>query len=288
MAYKRQRFVGFVVLTLLALTGGSVAGTAAMAQEHQGPATTDYLIGPQDVLTVTCYDQVELSGKFTVEADGTFTYPYIGRVKAGGITLRALEQQLRKQLVDDGYFKNPQITVAVETYRSQKVFVVGEVRQAGPYVLSGDMSLVEVLARAGSTLPSASGEAIIVHASGASGPTLPTDRDAKEVLRLDLRELQNGGFSQNVMLRDGDTIFVPRAESIYVYGQVKNPGAYALQHKDSTVLQALSLAGGITDRGRTSGLRILRTVNGKEQSISVKLTDAVKPGDVIMVPERFF
>jgi polysaccharide export outer membrane protein len=108
------------------------------------------------------------------------------------------------------------------------------------------------------------------------------------VRRVDLRELQNGGFSQNAMLRDGDTVFIPRAESIYVYGQVKNPGAYQLQQKDSTVLQALSLAGGLTERGRSSGLRILRTVNGKEQSISVKLNDTVRPGDVIMVPERFF
>jgi polysaccharide export outer membrane protein len=265
-------------------------GMALSAQERASPATpTDYVVGPQDVLTVNCYDQADLSGKFTVEADGTFTYPFIGRIKAGGLTLRALEEQLKKQLMNEGYFKNPQITVAVDSYKSQKVFIVGEVRQPGTYVLSGGMSLVEALARAGSTLPSASGEAVIVRATGAvSGPTLPTDSGAKNAVRVDLRELQSGQLAENPMLRDGDTIFVPMAQSIYVYGQVRNPGAYTLQHKNSTVLQALSLAGGVTDRGRTSGLKVLRTVNGKEQEIRVRLTDLVRPGDVIMVPERFF
>ena len=138
----------------------------------------------------------------------------------------------------------------METYKSQKVFIVGEVRTPGTYTLSGDMTLVEVLARAGSTLPTAGGEAVIVHAGdSASGPTLPNAQDVANVTRVDLKELQNGVLSQNAALRDGDTIFVPRAESVYVFGQVKNPGAYALQQRNTTVLQALSLAGGVTDRG---------------------------------------
>jgi len=283
---SKTRLRILVVGLLMTMTHAAMIREVS-AQEAPAPPA-DYLIGPQDVLTVNCYDQVDLSGKFTVEADGTFTYPFIGRVKAGGLTLRALEERLKKQLVSEGFFKNPQITASVDTYRSQKVFIVGEVRQAGTYPLSGDMSLIEVLARAGSTLPTASGEAIIVRATGANGPTLPADQDAVDLLRVDLQKLQNGALSQNAALRDGDTVFIPRAESVYVYGQVKNPGAYALQQKDSTVLQALSLAGGLTDRGRRSGLRILRTVNGREVSISVKLSDRVKPGDVIMVPERFF
>jgi polysaccharide export outer membrane protein len=105
---------------------------------------------------------------------------------------------------------------------------------------------------------------------------------------VDIKELQSGALSQNIALRDGDTIFVPRAESIYVFGQVKNPGAYALQQKDTSVLQALSLAGGVTDRGSTSRIKIVRMVDGEKQEIKVKLTDRVLPGDTIIVPERFF
>jgi polysaccharide export outer membrane protein len=284
MAHRTRPLSGLTLLIVLA----SSAVIAAQGRTS-APASNDYVVGAQDILTVTCYDQTDLSGKFTVEADGTFTYPFIGRVKAAGHTLRELEERLKKQLVDEGYFRNPQITVAVDAYRSQKVFVVGEVRQPGTYPLSGDMTLIEVLSRAG-TLPSASGEAIIVHAiSGtADGPILPTDKAAKDALRVDLRELQSGQLSQNAILRDGDTVFVPMAQSIYVYGQVKNPGAYTLQQKNTTVLQAIVLAGGLTDRGRDSGLKILRVSNGKEQELRVKVTDLVKPGDVIMVPERFF
>src|SRR3954471_24977025 len=256
--------------------------TSVMIAQPQVSIATDYVVGAQDVLTITSYDQADMSGKFTVEADGTFTFPMIGRVKAGGLTLRGLEAAIKTRLKDDGYFRNPQITVAVDTYKSQKVFIVGEVRTPGTYPLSGNMNLVEALARAGSTLPTASAEAVIVHASdSATGPTLPTSQDADNIVRVDLHDLQQGVFSQNTLLRDGDTIFVPRAESVYVFGQVKNPGAYVLQQRNTSVLQALSLAGGTTDRGSTGRIQIIRIVNGEKKEIGVKLADVVKPGDTI-------
>lgn len=288
---SRNTGVALLATTLLALAVQLVAAQSSPAQPpQQSPAATNYVVGPQDVLTITSYDQADLSGKFTIEADGSFTYPMIGRVKAGGLTLRALEGAIKKQLVDEGFFRNPQITVSVETYKSQKIFVVGEVRSPGTYPLSGDMNLVEAIARAGSTLPSASGEAIIVHptAPGVSGPTLPNQDAAAKSERVDLRAMQNGVLTQNVILRDGDTIFVPRAEAIYVFGQVKSPGAYSLQQKNTTVLQALSLAGGVTDRGSTSRVRIVRVVSGEKKEFKVKLTDSVQPNDTIIVGERFF
>jgi polysaccharide biosynthesis/export protein len=276
--------VAGVLVVLTATLGAQIQNSAS------APATTDYIVGPQDVLVITSYDQADLTGKFAVETDGTFTFPMIGRVKAGSLTLRQVEAQVKKRLMDEGIFRNPQITVAVEQYRSQKIFVVGEVRTPGPYPLSGDMNLVEAIARAGSTLPTASGEAVIVHPAnpGVSGPTLPEQDSDANIVRVDLRDLQNGVFSQNAMLRDGDTIFVPRAESLYILGEVKNPGAYALQQKNTSVLQALALAGGVSDRGSTTRIRIVRIVNGEKKEIKVKLTEIVQPGDTIMVGERFF
>lgn len=271
-----------VVFVLLALSPGlAVAQTAA---------ATDYLVGPQDILSITVWDQSDLSGKFTVEADGGFSFPLVGRVQAGGLTLRQVEAQLKKQLAD-GYFKNPQLTVTIDTYRSQKVFIVGEVRAPGTYNLTGDMSLIEALSRAGSTTPNASTEVLIVRGregKGATGPTVPDPAARQNAIRVDLKELQSGALRHNVALKDGDTIFVPRAETVYVFGQVKNPGAYALQTKDTTVLQALSLAGGVTDRGSTARIKIVRLVNGNKTEAKVKLSDVVQPGDTIIVPERFF
>lgn len=268
----------------------------AVPVSAQEPQAANYLVGPQDVLTITSYDQPELTGKFTVETDGTFTYPLIGRVSAGGLTLRGVEGALKTVLIDQGFFKDPEISVAIEHYRSQKIYIVGEVRTPGAYMLSGDMRLVEALALAGSTLPTASGEAVIVHSSEAAVVVEPTLgrfasedlEDEDNILRVDLRELENGDPSQNVPLRNGDTIFVLRAESVYVFGQVRNPGAYSIRQKQTTVLQALSLAGGVTDRGSMGRFHIVRIVGGKKKEIKVELTDFILPRDTIVVPERFF
>ena len=266
------------------------AGLSGQTTKPQAPAYTDYVVGPQDVLTINSFDQADLSGRFAVDADGTFTFPLIGRVKAGGLTLRQIEAELKKRLKDDKYFVNPQLSVAVEQFKSQKIFIVGEVRTPGAYPLSGDMSLIEALARAGSTLPSASGEALIVHLAPGqtTADVLATAKDAGNMVRVNLRDLESGVLSQNAVLRDGDTIFVPRAQSVYVFGQVKNPGAYSLQQNKMTVLQALSLAGGVTDNGSTNRIKIVRMVKGDKAEIRVKLSDIVQPGDTIIVPERYF
>ena len=267
-------------LCLLALVSPTLS-----AQQPGQP--TDYVVGPQDLLTIAVYDQEDLSGKYPVDADGTFTFPLVGRVKAGGLTLRQLETEL-KRLLMDGFFKNPQLSVGVEQYRSQRIFIVGEVRNPGPYALTGDMSLIEAIARAGSALPTASGEALIVRGgpAGSIAPTMPNS-EKSEVETVDLKALQSGTLAQNIALKDGDTIFVPRAESVYVFGQVKSPGAYPIQ-RSTTVLQALSLAGGITDRGATGRIRIVRLENGKKVEIKVQLDSLIRPGDTIIVPERFF
>ena len=259
-----------------------------MAQQTPPPRPNDYIVGAQDVLTITSYDQADLSGKFAVEADGTFTYPYIGRFTASGLPLRTVEENLKKRLKDDGYFNNPQITVAVEQYRSQKVFVVGEVRSPGPYPITSDLTLVEAMARAGSTLPTASGEVVIVHrpvSQQTNGPILPAE--GEDIVRIDLFALQNGSLANNLSLRDGDTVFVPRAESIYVFGQVKNPGAYPLPQRSTTILQALSLAGGVTERGSTTRIQVVRMINGQKKEIRATLSDVIRPGDTIIVLERF-
>ncbi|MGH9348879.1 MAG: polysaccharide biosynthesis/export family protein [Vicinamibacterales bacterium] len=252
----------------------------------QAQTAVSYVIGPRDVLAITVFDQTTLSNKYTVETDGTFTFPLVGRVRAAGLTLRDFESEL-KRLLADGYFKDPQLSVAIDEYRSQRIFVVGEVRQPGTVALAGGMTLIEVLARAGSTLPTASGEVLVVrHQIDADGPRLP-DTDLSEVIRVSLKDLEAGGRTQNVQLRDGDTIFVPQAAFVYVFGQVRNPGSYPIQ-RDTTVLQALSLAGGVTELGAMNRIKIVRIVDGQKQEIKVKPSDIVKGGDTVIVPERFF
>ncbi|MGE5359682.1 MAG: SLBB domain-containing protein [Bacteroidales bacterium] len=256
-------------------------GSSAMAQ-------TEYVVGPQDVLTITVFDQAELTGKFTVDADGTFAYPILGRLKASGLTLRALENEIKRLLTGD-YIKNPQVTVAVEQYRSQRIFVHGEVRTPGTYPLKGDMTLLEALASAGSTTPTAGDEALVVRprSGKAQGPILPGQQADAETIRVSLKDLQAGTLAGNVALRDGDTVVVPKAKPVFVTGQVRNPGAYTVE-PGMTVLQAIALAGGVTERGSTGRIKIIRVVKGSPVELKAKVTNLVQPGDTVVVPEKYF
>ena len=245
----------------------------------------DYTAGPQDVLEITVFGEGEISGKFPIESDGTFNFPLIGRVRGGGQTLRAIERELHDRLAD-GYLQNPQVSVAVGQFRSQRIFIVGEVGRPGTYPLTAKMTLIEALATAGSTSSNAAGHVLIIKGSG---PTKDTSdpRTASEVQQVDLAAFRAGLLGDNVVLRDGDVILVPRAESIYVLGQVKTPGAIPLE-KDVTVMQALALAGGVAERGSLTRIRIFRMINGKKVELKAGLDDPVRAGDTVMVLERFF
>lgn len=277
-----------------ASTSSAAPGTAAQVQGSEDDAAApaaavDYVIGAHDVLNITVFDEPDLSGPFRVDGDGTITYPLIGRVAAGGLTSRALETRLRT-LLTNGYLKHPQVRVEVEQYRSQSVFVIGEVREPGRYPLTGDMRLIEALAAAGSTSNSAGPEVLIVHSTQKTPPAGPVEPGADQtaqVTHVDLGDLRTGRFSENVLLHDGDTVFVPKAETFYITGQVKNPGAYVLQ-PNMTVLQAISLAGGLNDRGSNRRLKIVRFANGQKHELDVDLTTVIQAGDTIVVPQRFF
>jgi polysaccharide biosynthesis/export protein len=267
-----------MLLILFLMLGGT-----SSAQEPQ--KALDYVVGPQDVLTITVFDEPQLSGHFRVDADGSFAFPFLGRVKAVGLPLRAIEADVRRRL-SEGYLKNPQVTVEVDQFRSQNVFVMGEVRSPGKYALSGNVTLIEALAQAGSITAAAGNEVLIIHSKeGKPSPTLPDQEPDAETVRVNLRELEGGKLSQNLVLRDGDTVFVPKADRFFVIGQVRNPGSFVLE-RGMTILQAISLAGGVTDRGSNRRVRIVRIVDGKKREIDASPTDLVQPGDTVVVRQR--
>jgi len=251
-----------------------------------------YIVGPNDVLVISVYDQPQLTGRYEVDADGTFTFPLIGRVTAGGLSLRAVEDEIGGRLAR-GFLKNPQVSVAVERYRSQQIFVMGEVQRPGPLEFTGSMTLIEALARAGSTTERAGFDALVVRPRrGGPAPDLAAvarsgeSPDAK-VIRVDVQTLQGGTLSQNIALEGGDTVFVPRAETVFVSGQVRSPGEYVIR-RGMTVRQLLALAGGVTDRGSTRRIQVVRKVNTEEVTTAADLTDPVQAGDTVVVRERLF
>lgn len=262
-----------------------------------------YTIGVRDVLEIQLFNQPDLSGEYTVETDGAFSFPLIGRVEAAGLTVEQLEATLRERLLD-GYFRNPRITVAVAEYRSQQVFVMGEVNSPGAYPLAAETSLIEVLALAGSVTSQSSGVVVIVRrgrgtsrdvaarngagdGEGNPGAGDPPSLEGPATIRVNLGDLESGDLSRNVMLRDGDTVFVPRAAVVYVLGEVREPGSFPIQ-EGLTVLQALSLAGGATEFAALNRIKIVRFVDGERLEVAAKLDDLVQPDDTIRVPVKFF
>jgi polysaccharide biosynthesis/export protein len=286
--FATRDLTGFALRNSIRQSIGCLVAVAIVAiGAHEAIAQTNYQIGAQDVLTITVFGETDLSGKYTVEQDGTFTFPLIGRIKAGGVTLRDVEQDLKKRLAD-GYLRNPQVTVSMETYRSQRILIMGEVRSPAEYQLTGDMTLLAALARAGGPTAAAGREALIVRTPRHPVVDENGQRSTEpEIIHVDLTDLQAGNISLNIPLIDGDTITVPKAQSVFVSGQVKSPGAFPVE-PETTVLQVLSLAGGLTDRGASGRIKIQRTVDGKKIEIKAKLTDIVLPGDTIIVPEKFF
>jgi polysaccharide export outer membrane protein len=273
-----------LLTTLLILLSPGAPQAPAPPSPSSAPA--EYVAGPQDVLNIVVFGEGDLTKTVSLDADGTFDYPYIGRVKAGGLTARAIGEEIARRLRN--FYVNPQVTVEVAKFRSQNIFVFGQVHAPGQYPLSGNMSVLQALAAAGSPTPGAASYVVISRPAG-SGPKLPREEPGGGTsLRVTLRELQSGQLPDGFALRDGDTVTIPKADTIYVTGYVKIPGSYAIDG-DLTVMQAIAMAGGATDKAAPNRVRIFRTVDGKQQELKgVRMSDLVRPGDTIDVPQRYF
>lgn len=246
------------------------AGTAAVLD--------DYNIGVADVINVTVFGEPDASrSNATVDNDGTIDMPYIGRVKVAGQSTRAVEKEIRSRLAEK-YLLNPSVSVEVVKYRSKSVSVQGYVRSPGEYILQGNVSITSALAQAGSMALDA-GSYVIISRRGPNGAT--------EQIKVTRKAIESGQ-AQNILLKDGDTVLVPKAETFFVGGHVRVPGLYTWE-EGLTVERALTLAGGPTERGAVGRTQIERTVNGKAQKpIKAKMTDLVQVNDNIRVPSRIF
>lgn len=287
------RFLISAALTLLVSLAGSpdVSAQAAAARvPATQPASASYLVGPADVLAIKVFDEPGLSGPFAVDSDGTITFQFLGRVTVKGKTLREIEEILTKGLRAD-FVKQAQVSAEIQSYRSRAIFVIGEVRSPGKYTIEGQATLLEVIAKAGSFLPSA-GPTLVVQrykdgmaAAIAAAPAQPGREDTAELLRVDIEDLRQGRFMANVLLQDSDTIIVPAAERYYITGYIKTPGSFVLR-PGMTVQQAIAEAGGLTERGSTRRIKIMRKVRGVEVELDAKMSDVIRGNDTIKIPQR--
>jgi polysaccharide export outer membrane protein len=250
------------------------------------PATgraEEYVIGDGDLLKITVYDNPDLTTEARVGGDGKITFPLIGDVDVRGLTVIEAQKKIAL-LLGDGFIKNPQVSVFVSEYKSKKVTALGEFTKPGLIELHGNATLMEVISNAGGLTLNA-GETLVIKRQ-----ILKPGSDRKEdvSITVDLDKLlTQGDVSANVTVLDGDSIYVPLASFVYVTGEVKTPGAYKIT-KGLTVLRAITLAGGFTQKAWKGRTTVIRKTDKGEKTIDVKMEELVMPDDVIMVPQSFF
>jgi polysaccharide export outer membrane protein len=240
---------------------------------------------------ISARDQVKVSvigtdlptGPFPVDADGAIDYPYVGRVKAQGLTARELATELAKRLVAAQVLVGtPQVTVDLQQTPNKTVTVSGAVNTKGEFLFAGDLTVFSALIKAGGATADAGDEILLIRAPKA-GAT-PGVVDDEDVVTLSRRQIETGEFATAAVVQDGDRIVVSKAKQVYIDGQVSRPGGYTIAG-GTTLRQALSLAGGVTELGAVNRVRVQR--NGKRvETVDLDKT-ILQPGDTVTVPKRF-
>ena len=269
-----------------------------LAMANTDNSTRDYAIGPGDLLEISVFDIPELSKiKARVTTDGLITLPLAGAVPAGGKTAVELEEAVKGALAAK-YIRDPQVSVFVLEYRSQKVSVLGAVKKPGSFEINGPRSLVDMLAMSEGLAEYADSTVYImrkVAKSSTPAGSSPQQQgapngkpaDAEDaVIQINLEEaLVNGQEAVNMPLRSGDVIHVPKAGSFFVGGSVQRPGSYVLKGKSTTVDQAIIEAGGVNRVADLDSVRILRKggAKGKEiMEVSLNEVEKGKQGPIVM------
>jgi polysaccharide export outer membrane protein len=261
-----------VALLMLAATYGSWG--------HAQDRSAEYELGPGDSIRVLVFQNPDLTLETRVSESGTISYPLLGIVRVGGMTVARAERTIASGLRNGGFIKQPQVNVLVLVSRGNQVSVLGLVNRPGRYPLETFTTrLSEMLAIAGGVAPA--GADIVILTGTRDGRPFRKEIDIAGML-LD-NKLEN-----DLVVAGGDVIYVHRAPTFYIYGEVQRPGSYRVE-RGMTVRQALAQGGGLTPRGTERGLSVQRRgANGAMETSKPNLDDLVRPEDVFQVRESLF
>ena len=250
----------------------------AYGQSRESPSRET--LGEGDSVRITVFQNPDLTTETRISERGTITFPLIGEISLAGLTPAGAEGRIAKQLIEGKFVLKPQVSLNVIRVRSRQVSVLGQVARPGRYALDDtSSSLTDILALAGGI--SQTGDDNVTVMITRNGKTAKLEINVPSMYRI-------GDLSRNLQLESGDAIFVQRAPVFYIYGEVQRAGTYRLEPA-MTVMQALSVGGGVTSRGTDRGLKIhRRTPDGAVAKLDAKLTDPVEPDDVIYVRESLF
>ena len=284
-----RKFVSVVAVALLIADAGVSFAAAPPAAAPipvpvappapPGQANPLSPLGPGDSLNLHVFGQPDMDSVITVSDNGTINVPLVGSVQVLGLSGDQAARRIEIALKDGRFFVDPHVTLTVTQSLSQRVSVLGEVKTPGRYPIDSRTSIPELLAEAGDRTPDAS-STIYVLRPDASGNT--------KRYPIDIQSLTGAAKAAGVTLRAGDTLYVPRAEQFYIQGEVQKPGKYALV-PNLTVLQAISIGGGLTPKGSNRRFDIKRAgPKGQQETIKARPDDLILPDDVIVVKESIF
>jgi polysaccharide export outer membrane protein len=285
---RRVRALRFTSALLAASALSMLSAQAATAQAPSAPVATpaaaapdQYRIGAGDSLHITVYQSPDLSLDTRVNEAGDITYPLLGRVNLGGLTVNAAEARLAQALKKGEIVRDPQVIIAVTNVRANQVNVLGQVGRPGrlPLDLAG-MRLTEVISLAGGINVGAGSDTIVL-IGRRNGQPYRHEADLPKIFAP-------GGSNDDIVVMPGDTIWVDRAPQIYLYGEIQHPGAMRLE-RGMTVMQALAAGGGATPRGTLKGVKISRRgPDGRIQTVEPSMEDTLRDGDVMYIRESLF
>jgi len=280
-------------------------GTQADAPATGGggaPLGADYVIGPEDVLTLEVMNVAELTETVRVENDGTIPVRLLGHMKAAGLTASQVRTNLEKAW-GESYLEDPKVTVFIREFHSQPISVIGAVAKPGLYQLTGPRTLIEVISMAGGLGTRGANQPgrflYVTRKGGFDDLQLAEgmEQTAPDQIEVDLKPLmQTRDSALNIKMKPFDIITVSKAGIVYVMGAVKRPGGFIMEDRERvTVLQALALAEGTGPYAKKSAARIVRQgENGSRQEIPVDLEKVVKgtgedvemaANDILIVPD---
>lgn len=278
MSHRSLTAIILLVLSLLFALG--VVSPAMAETTRDVPAQSgDYMLGSGDVIRITVYQNPDLTTEARVSEGGLISFPLLGSVAVGGRSAGSVERQIERQLREGGFVLQPQVSVLAMQMRGNQVSVIGLVGRPGRYPLeTANLRLSDVLATAGGIAP-----------TGADTVVLIGVRDGKTTRReIDIPALFLKGSESDVPVAGGDILYVHRAPTFYIYGEVQRPGAFRLE-RNMSVMQALATGGGINQRGTLRGLQVhRRDPEGLLQIVEPALEDLLRPDDVIYVRESLF
>lgn len=257
-------------------------GALLMALCVPGPAAEGprEVLGAGDTIHIAVFQNPDLTTERRISEQGTVVFPLIGEIALAGVTPADAGTRIAARLKQGRFLVNPQVDVSLVQVRSRQVSVLGHVARPGRYPLDdASPRLTDILALAGGVTDSGDNTVIAMVTRDGQASTLKVDVTAM---------YRSGDMSSNIEMQGGDTIFVPSAPVFYIYGEVQRAGSYRLE-PETTVMNALSLGGGLTPRGTDRGLQIRRKMpDGNVRTLNVKVTDPVQANDVIYVKESLF